>query len=124
MPSWAHRTTFKVQHSVAEADLLEVPANYVENPDLSAVAGSPTRYSLLSGDTFSLMDPAGMSIADTAVLSANRDGVADAIDRAESYSRAFALIVLDEINVLRLNAGLVERTAGQLKTALRSKLDG
>jgi len=35
--------------------------------------------------------------------------------------KAFALCVLDEINVLRTNAGLSERTTAQLKTAVKNK---
>ena len=37
--------------------------------------------------------------------------------------KAFALIVLDEINILRSAAGLVPRTPAQLKTAHRQKLN-
>jgi hypothetical protein len=37
--------------------------------------------------------------------------------------KAFALIVLDEINILRAAAGLAPRTPEQLKTAHRAKLD-
>jgi hypothetical protein len=36
--------------------------------------------------------------------------------------KAFALVVLDEVNLLRSQHGLVERTAAQLRTAVKSKL--
>jgi len=36
--------------------------------------------------------------------------------------KAFALVVLDEINILRVAAGLPERTVQQLKNAVKTKL--
>lgn len=36
--------------------------------------------------------------------------------------KAFALVVLDEINVLRVEAGLAERTPAQIITAIKGKL--
>jgi len=41
----------------------------------------------------------------------------------EKLNRAFALVVLDEINNLRVNAALSERTVTQLKTAVRDKYE-
>ena len=40
----------------------------------------------------------------------------------DSTLKAFALVVLDEINILRVGAGLAERTITQLKTAVKNKL--
>jgi hypothetical protein len=40
----------------------------------------------------------------------------------DSALKAFALVVLDEINALRTNAGLTPRSVQQLKTAVKSKL--
>lgn len=37
--------------------------------------------------------------------------------------RALALVMLDEINLLRAAAGLPARTAAQLKTAVRNRID-
>jgi hypothetical protein len=37
--------------------------------------------------------------------------------------RALLLVFLDEINILRENAGLTPRTVSQLRTALKRKLD-
>jgi hypothetical protein len=37
--------------------------------------------------------------------------------------RGFVSLMLQEINLLRVNAGLPERTAAQLKDALKTKLD-
>lgn len=36
--------------------------------------------------------------------------------------KAFALVVLDELNILRTRAGLTARTAGQIDDAIKAKL--
>lgn len=36
--------------------------------------------------------------------------------------KAFALVVLDEVNILRVEAGLTERTADQIITAIKARL--
>lgn len=147
MPVWIHRTTKQVLQSVASADLTEAEANYIEAPDLSAVAGQPRKYWIITGDVISLADAAAQLVIDADLLTALRDTVADEIERAESYTRAFALLVLDEFNdtalkineildaidaatslaEVKTNIGAIadrqSRTAAQLKTALRAKLN-
>ncbi|KKM24245.1 hypothetical protein LCGC14_1607060 [marine sediment metagenome] len=98
MPAWLHRTNKTVLRSIASADLPEAIANYIEEPDLSAVVGQPARYWIVAGDTVSLADQATRDAIDTAALSAVRDVLADEIDTVETFSRAFALVVLDEFN--------------------------
>lgn len=44
------------------------------------------------------------------------------VDR-EKLLRAVMLVMLDEINVLRVNSSLAARTAAQLKTAIQNKID-
>lgn len=38
--------------------------------------------------------------------------------------KAFVLVVLDEVNILRQQAGLAPRTAGQIDNALKAKIKG
>jgi hypothetical protein len=45
------------------------------------------------------------------------------IDMLETLNRALALVVLDEINLLRVEAGLSERTVEQLRTSVKNKYD-
>ena len=123
MPDFLHRTTKQYQKSVSYVDLLEPIANYIEMPDLSAVSGSPAKYWIITGDAVSLMTVGEMDAVDAAELSASRDALANEIDRNESYTRAFALLVLDELNALRAAHGFNARTPAQLKTALRNKMD-
>lgn len=123
MPDYLHRTTFNKLHSVAPADLPEPIANYIEYPDYSVVDGWPIKYWTITGDVISLVDQAARDAIDAAELTARRDEIANDIDRVESYTRAFALVVLDEINILRAQHSLTARTIAQLKTAVRNKLD-
>ena len=123
MPAWLHRTTKQYLTSVSPASLTEPESNYIQEPDLLAVAGFPSQYWIITGDLVSLEDQAARDAIDVAALVSQRDAIADEIDRVESYSRAFALVILDEFNALRVNAGLSTRTVAQLKTAVRNKLD-
>ena len=123
MPDFLHRTTKQYSTSVSYSDLAEPLANYIEGPDLSAVVGFSSIYWMLTGDVVTLANLAARDVIDAARLVAARDALADEIDQVESYSRAFALIVMDELNILRAQHGLADRTPAQLKTALRNRLD-
>jgi hypothetical protein len=57
-----------------------------------------------------------------AMQQAQLDGLTDKVMGSDLALKAFALIVLDEINAMRAKAGLPERTPGQLKAAYRAKL--
>lgn len=58
--------------------------------------------------------------AGKAVAQAERSDFGEQFDK---LLKAFALVVLDEINILRANAGMAERTVAQLKTAVTNKYD-
>ena len=147
MPLYVHRTTFQVLPSTSPASLAEPEANYVQDPDLSPVSGFPARYWSLLGDIFSLVDQAARDAIDAAILVAQRDELANDFDRPETYSRAFALVVLDEFNAradkvneilaainaannlsqVKANIAAItlypQRNTAQLKTAVRTKAD-
>lgn len=148
MPNWVHRTTKQFVRSVASADLPESPANYIEEPDLSAVTGQPAKYWVITGDTVSLADAPTRAAIDAAELSDQRDAIADELQRLQTVTRAFAEVVMDEFNrhSARINgildaidnasnlAGLKAdiaainnipaRTLQDLRDAVRAKLDG
>ncbi len=147
MPLWLHRTDKVLLPSVASADLPEAQANYIEEPDLSAVSGFASKYWLITGDIVSLIDVAARAVVDAAEVSALRDSFSEEIDEAETYTRAFALVVLDEFNTVALKINEIldaidsannlsqvksniaaitdrpQRTAAQLKTAVRNRAD-
>lgn len=122
MPRWLHKTSKKLLHSVPSAELPEPQANYIEEPDLSTVRGWPVKYWAISGDVVSLMPPAERATVDDQDTSARRDAVSNQLDQVDGVMRAFALVVLDEINALRAQQALAPRTIAQLKAAVRGKL--
>ena len=123
MPNYLHRTTKEYLTSVSPISLAEPEANYIQDPDMSPIAGFGSVYWIITGDLVSLMSLAEREAVDAAALIAARDAVANGIDALESYGRAFALVIMDEINILRGQHGLADRTPAQLKSALRNKLD-
>ena len=124
MPKWLHRTTKQFLNSVASADLPEAQANYIEEPDLSAVTGQPNKYWEITGDVISLLDQTARDAVDDAVDTVQLDAVADELTRTRTIMRAFAEVVLDEINILRADMSPpgAPRTLAQLRNAVRSKL--
>lgn len=122
MPDWLHRTDVELLLSIPEAELPEAAANYIEDPDLSAVTGQPRRYWKVAGDTVSLATAGEQTAIDAALLEAARDARSNELDELEAILRAFAMVLLDEFNVLRAQHSLADRTISQLKTAVRNKL--
>ena len=98
--------------------------DWLHDPDLSAVVGYGSQYWVKTGDVVTLMDQAARDAVDAQILSDNRDVVANELDSIEGIMRAFAGVVLDEINTLRTVHSLPDRTLVQLKTAIRNKLGG
>ena len=122
MPKWLHRTTKQLLRSVPSGELPEPQANYIEEPDLSAVLSFPSKYWKIAGNNILLMSTPERAAVDAAEETARRDSTANELDQLENILRAFALVVLDEFNVLRAQHGLPQRTIAQLKNALRNKL--
>ncbi len=147
MGTYLHRTTKQLHVSVSPSGLRDPLASYIESPDLSAVAGQPPKYWVITGDVVTLADQATMDAVDQAITDGARDTVAASMDLPEDFQRAFALALLDQFNVVSakvnaildaidgatslaevkaaiaaipdLNASL---TVAQLKTAVRNKL--
>ena len=122
MANWIHRTTKQVLVSVSPASLPELRINYIEQPDLSAVAGQPVKYWVITGNVVSIADASTRTSIDAAEDSAGLDSIADELDQVQTIMRAFAEVVLDEFNNLRGQHSLPSRTLAQLKTAVRGKL--
>ena len=120
MANVLYRTTKEYRTSVNTPDFPII--DWIIDPDVSAVAGWDTKYWVITGDLVTLMDQAARDAVDAQELSDARDNTADIFDSVESYERAFALVVLDEINTLRAQHSLAARTTAQMKTAIRNKL--
>ena len=97
-------------------------AEWIFDPDLTAVVGFENKYWNIAGSVVSLMSQAERDAVDAAELSDRRGVMVEQMDEVEEYARAFALVVLDEINLLRTQHSIAPRTIAQLKTAVRNKL--
>jgi hypothetical protein len=119
MPRWLHRTKKQQLASVALADLPEPVANYIEEADLSAVAGQPEKYWKITGDVVSLMSPAEQAAVDAALTAAatqeRRDSVTTEVDSGSQFEGVRARALLENANQ-RCNY-LVNRVA-QLQAAM------
>lgn len=89
---------------------------------VAAVLGQPTKYWILVAGIAALMSQAERDAVDATLEAAMLDAIADELDQVRTIMRAFAEVVLDEINNLRGQHGLAPRTLAQLKQAVRSKL--
>ena len=124
MATVLHRTTKELKRSVNTPDFPK--ADWIINPDLAAVSGFPPKHWAIAGDTVRLMSPAARDAVD-----AQEEADAVTEDRAENKARigderalkALAFAVMDEINILRQQHNLADRTPTQLVAAIRAKVD-
>lgn len=144
MSSVLNRTTKQYLASVNTPDY--PTAQWIIEPDLSAVVGFDSRYWTITGDVVTLMSPAERAAVDASLLTAERDAVAAQLQQTENVLRAFMLTVLDELNLHALKHNAIldaidaganlsavktnilaiadypQRTESQLRTTVRSKL--
>lgn len=141
MSSWLNRTTKEfiprlspskmTSRHPADGPFVDGSGNAVSNakwiwrPDVSAVGAFLSKYWIITGDVVTLMDQAARDAVD-----AQEEADFVASDRVLAKGRyddrdlkALALIVLDEINILRAQHGLNPRTQAQLKSAHSAKVD-
>jgi hypothetical protein len=121
-------------------------AEWIINPDLSAVEGFPSQYWIITGDIVTLMDQAQRDAVDAAALDELRDYTAEVLEQPEAYPRGYALVALDELNAHALKTNAIldavdaattladlktriaaiadypQRTIQQMQNAVRSKL--
>ena len=123
MGNFLHRTSKQYLQSTPPDSLLEPLANYIDEPDMSAVDGVPKKYWVITGDIISEMTQAEKDTVDAAILSDARDErVDDKIDDIESVLRQLVKMLISEINILRAEHGLSDRTMAQFKTQIRNDL--
>ena len=121
MGNFLHRTKKRYLSSTSPNELPEDISNYIEQPDLSAVEGVPTKYWVITGDIVSEMSSAEKAIVDQALLDIARDSrIQSAIDGVESDMRQVVKMLIAELNILRQLHGLSDRTLSQVRTQLRN----
>ena len=99
------------------------------NPDVSALNDIPLKYWKHSSGTVVEMTTGEKTTVDNAITTANNasirtsaEGDVDAFSVDGVRLRAALLVVMDEINILRATQSLADRTASQLKTAVKGKV--
>lgn len=119
MAAVLNRTTKEFRQSANTPEFS--PVDWIINPDMSLVVGFVSKYWVITGDLVSLMSISERDAVDLAESEARKDSIRDELD-VESLLRAFALVVLDQINELRADHGRSGISTAQLKTAIRNKL--
>lgn len=132
---------------IISANTLDYPtAQWIINPDMSAVAGFGSQYWIITGDVVTLMSQGQRDAVDATALNAARDSNAARMDDLEDVLRATTLagnVGLNQTNA-RINsmldaidaattlanlktavaaiANLPQRTPADVKTAVRNQL--
>jgi len=102
--------------------LPEPLANYISEPDLSAVAGVPSMYWIITGDVVTEMSQGEKTAVDDALLSDSRDATVEVVEDVEAFDRQIVQLLIRELNILRALHGLPDRTLAQVKAQMRSGL--
>lgn len=134
MPNYLHRTdgsttpyTKTYIRSVPPDELPEAEANYIQDPDLSAVSGQPSKYWTISGDSVLLADQSTRDSRDADIAAAAE--LAYETDQKAQYTdneifRAQIKYVVDELNILRAATGTTPaRTYAQAQTYMFDAID-
>lgn len=126
MSNVLHRVTKQYLPSVNDPDF--PTADWIHSPDLSAVAGFASKHWTITGDVITLMSLSERNAVDAAeaaaLLATVRASEKARLDN-EKVLRAFMLVVLDEINLLRAAVipALTARTQTQLVNAIKARVD-
>ena len=121
MGNYLHRTTKQYFQSISPAGFSEPLANYISMPDMSAVVGVPSKYLVITGDIVSEMSQEEKDAVDAAALIDRRDSaVATMIDNLEGDLRQLVRLMISEINILRAQHDLPDRTMAQFKSQIRN----
>ena len=118
-------------HPSANTPDWEGRSDVLINPDLSAVDGivDVDYWKVVAGQVvpFTAQEIADQDAADAAEVDTNTRSGGKGYFNGQTPEglafRAFADIVKDEINILRAQHGLADRTLAQLKSAIQSRID-
>lgn len=160
MSSWLNRTTKQYVPRSSPRDMeatyggsfvdaegnAQANADWIYQPDLSAVVGFAPKYWTIIGDVVLLKSQAERDAIDLADIEASRDALVNELDQVEDILRAFALALLDEFNLHASRTTAIldaidgasnlagvktavasildvpQRSISDLKTAIRNKL--
>ena len=121
MGAYLHRATKQYFQSTSPASLPEPLVNYISNPDMSAVKGVPSKYWVITDDAVTEMSQAEKDAVDATELIERRDSaVTGMIENLEGDLRQLVRLIISELNILRSQHGLPDRTMAQFKQQIRN----
>jgi hypothetical protein len=128
MADVVNRTTKQYLKSVNTPDYPSV--DWIINPDLSALAGVPTKYWTITGDVITEMtqgEKDAVDAAETAArLAAYKQQLKDEFDQQNDNTKALGLLMLDLYDLIKANTTntMPDITPAQLKTRFDNIVDG
>lgn len=137
MADFIHRTTLALHLSMDPSDLPEAVGNYLVNPDMTAVgtgAGNGFHATVLhqywkldepGNAVLEMMLPEKLAVnaaIDAAALEADKEATRNEYTDRRIW-KAIGGILLDEINLIRREIGMTERTVEQFHTAVLNRIN-
>lgn len=125
MSDFINKNTFEIKISVHDPDYENQPDWFKCNDmDIPNCLGKYKKWNE-SENKVEEMTQAEKDVVDQAETDAIAQKIENSknIDNLEKLTKALALVILGEINILRVKAGLSERTVSQLKTAVKNKYE-
>ncbi len=124
MASVLNRTTKEFRASANTPDF--PTADWIINPDLTAVAGQPIKYWIITGDVVTLASVGEQATIDAAeaaaIATAEKDAAKTQVD-VERVVRALIDLLPGEFNILRTEHAFADRTAAQLTAGIKANID-
>lgn len=130
MPDVLNRTTKQIRRSVDVTEGNYPETEWIWSPDLSAVDGWVNKYWIIEaypGVSITLADQATRDQIDADEAAADAAAKTSAAKErydAEDVFKALAVLIVDELNILRAEHALTPRTYAQARTAIFNALDG
>lgn len=121
MGNYLHRTTKSYCVSVSPTTLPWPLGEYISMPDMTAVEEVPSKYWIINGDVVTKMSQEEKDVVDAEALTTRRDSAVNGvIDNLESDLRQLVRLIISELNILRAEHNLPDRTMAQFKSQIRN----
>lgn len=100
-------------------------SDWIYSPDLSAITGFSSIYWTITGDSVTLMSESERNTVDEGraaqALELERTEQKNRVD-SEKLIRAMAVVIMNEINLLRSEHSLASRSISQFRTAIKNQI--
>lgn len=120
---WLHIPTMRLSFSVREDKLPHPVGEYLKNPDLLAVKGVERYYWKVENNSLMAMSPTERAAIDVQRTTEALDEKVEEYLTGREVTKAFALLLIDEINILREAASMQPRTMQQFVQAMKQRIN-